>query len=410
MTETNFTLLTNEQKTTWSRDVWKTARNNSYIMNLAGSGMNAPIERITELTKSEKGTRAVITLVPDLEGDGVVGDTEIEGNEEEAKAYDKVILIDQMRNANKLKGRMADQKSVVNFRVTSRDLLGYWLGDRVDQLASLTLAGVDYRLKTNGGLRPGFTHDGTDWARNTTTAPLGQAFIDLEFATTDYSTVVDENDRGDLIAAPSAKRHFRWDAVSGLVSSPDTADVAVADTPSYAMLVEAKAYAKDRRLKAIRGGQGAEVFHVLMHPKALAKLKLDSDFLANVRSAGTRGSSNPLFSGAIVTVDGLVIHEFTHTFNTLGATAGTATNAGWPGYKWGADADVDGSRIVMIGAQGLAYADIGIPEWDERNHFDYGAKPGIAIAKICGFMKPQFYSPMDGTTEDFGVLAIDVAI
>ena len=90
------------------------------------------VQHITELKKTEKGARAVITLLADLEGDGVVGDRTLEGNEESLKSYDQVIRIDQLRNANRHEGRMADQKSVVNFRENSRDKLSYWLSDRID--------------------------------------------------------------------------------------------------------------------------------------------------------------------------------------------------------------------------------------------------------------------------------------
>ena len=146
-----------------------------------------------------------------------------------------------------------------------------------------------------------------------------------------------------------------------------------------------------------------------MHPNAMAKLKLDSDFLANIRNAGVRGNANPLFSGSVVTVDGLVFHENIHVYNTLGATGGAAPQSGFAGYKWGAAADVDGSRILMCGAQALAFADIGGPNWEEDD-FDYHNQPGISLGKILGFLKPVFSSFQDGTDEDFGVIAIDVAI
>jgi len=395
MAETNFTNLTTEEVKAWSMDVWKTARYNSFVMNMSGEGINSAFQRIRELSASKAGTKAVVTIVPDLEGDGVVGDYELEGNEEEAKAYDQTIQVDQLRNANKLAGRMADQKSVVKFRETSRDILGYWLADRVDQLGSLTLSGVDYRHNTNGSLRSGFSHDGTNYSRNTTTSPVGQALYDLEFA----------ND----VSAPTANRHFRWDGTNKELVAGDTTTVTTSDTPSYGMLVELRAFAKDRRIKSLRAG-GQELYHIFMHPKALAKLKLDSDFINNLRNAGPRGNSNPLFSGSLVTVDGLVIHEWGHSFNTLGASSGSATESGRPGYKWGSDATVNGNRVILCGAQALAHGDIDIPEWDERNHFDYGAKPGISIAKICGFRKPHFYSPKDGTNEDFGTVAVDVAM
>ena len=70
MALTNFAALTDEQKTIWAREVWKHARNMSFVNKFAGTGSNAMIQRITELKKDEKGARAVMTLVLDLEGDG----------------------------------------------------------------------------------------------------------------------------------------------------------------------------------------------------------------------------------------------------------------------------------------------------------------------------------------------------
>jgi hypothetical protein len=147
---TNFAALTNEQKTVWSRDFWAAARNASFINKFAGTGPNSMVQRIPELTKDEKGARAVITLVADLVGEGVAGDNTLEGNEEAMKSFDQVIRIDQLRHANQHLGRMADQKSVVNFREQSRDKLAYWIGDRMDQIAFLTLTGVSYAFKNTG--------------------------------------------------------------------------------------------------------------------------------------------------------------------------------------------------------------------------------------------------------------------
>jgi N4-gp56 family major capsid protein len=112
------------------------------------------VQRITELTRSEKGTRAVITLLADMTGDGVTGDYTLEGNEEALRAYDIVINLDQLRFANRIAGRMADQKSVVNFRETSRDALAYAMADRMDQLAFLTLSGIAYTHKTTAHCAP----------------------------------------------------------------------------------------------------------------------------------------------------------------------------------------------------------------------------------------------------------------
>ena len=107
MAMTNFSELGLQEKIVWARDLWAQARNLSFVMNFSGKGSNAMIQRITELTKSEKGAKAIITLVADLEGDGVMGDSTLENNEEAIKAFDTEIKIDQLRNANRLRGRMA---------------------------------------------------------------------------------------------------------------------------------------------------------------------------------------------------------------------------------------------------------------------------------------------------------------
>ena len=381
MALTNFGTLTGDQLQAWSRDFWKVARNQSFINQFAGAGSNAMVQRVTELTKNQKGTKANITLLADMTGDGITGDNTLEGNEEALRAFDISIGLDQLRFANRIAGRMTDQKTVVNFREQSRDALAYAMADRCDQLAFLTLSGVAYTQKNNGGLRA-------------TSASAGHELVDLEFASD--------------VSAPTSDRHRRWDATSGLVAG-DTTAVAGADKIGYRTIVELKAYAKDNYIRGIRGAGNQETFHMFVTPQQMAALKLDSDFLANVRNAGVRGTSNSLFSGsASLMVDGVMIHEFRHVFNTSGATTGTSANAGAAGYKWGADADVVGGRALFCGAQALALADIGLPEMVEDT-FDYGNQSGISVGKIFGLRKPKYNSDISGSIQDFGVIALDTA-
>jgi N4-gp56 family major capsid protein len=380
MALTNFASLTSEQLTAWSRDFWRVARNMSFVNQFAGSGSNAMIQRITELTRSDKGTRAVLTLLADMTGDGVTGDNTLEGNEEALRSYDITIELDQLRFANRIAGRLADQKSVVNFRETSRDALAYAMADRMDQLAFLTLAGVAYTHKTNGALRP-------------TSGTAGLELVDLEFASD--------------VSAPTSDRHLRVGG-NDLLAGDTTALVAT-DVIKYRHIVDLKAFAKDNYIRGIRGAGNEEIFHMFVTPKQMADLKLDSDFLANVRNAGVRGPNNQLFAGtSSLMVDGVMIHEFRHVFNTAGATTGTSANAGAAGYKWGADADVNGARALFCGAQALGMADIGLPEIVEDT-FDYENQAGISIGKIFGLRKPKFNSDVSGSVQDFGVICLDTA-
>lgn len=374
MSATNYAALTDEEKTVWSRDVWKAARNAQFLNRYIGSGADAMIQRITELTKDERGARAVITLVADLEGDGVAGDRTLEGNEEANKAYDQVIQIDQLRHANRHEGKMAEQKSVVRFRENSRDVLAYWLADRSDQLAFLTMSGVAYTQKTNGATR------------------VGSDFPYLAYASD--------------VAAPTSNRHKQWDeGTKSLVPVSHTdlinGAIGTGDYVSWNMLVEAKAYAKDNFIKPIRGDEGMEVYNVFLTPKGMAKLKLDPDFLAAYRNAYKTSPDNPLFKGMdVLYVDGLAIREFRHVYNTAGLASGS---------KWGGSGTVDGQRILLCGAQALGYADIGNPEWVEKG-FDYDNQQGISVGKIMGMLKPKFQSQVTDTEEDFSILCIDTAI
>lgn len=371
MATTNFTRLTTEQKTVWSRDLWKYARNVSFVNKFMGEGPNAMIQHITELTKTEKGARAVMTLVPDLEGDGVAGDRRLKNNEEQIKAFDKVIRIDQLRNANISEGRMAEQKSIVKFRETSRDVLAYWLADRIDQMAFLTLSGRAYTLKNNGATR------------------VGSDLANLEFAAD--------------VAAPTSARQLRWDAANGeLVVNGATNAVTAADFPSWDMIVKLKAYAKEEYIRGLRGKGGSEKFRMFLTPTAMAKLKLDPKYLAALQHARKRSADNELFTGDFIDVDGVEIHEYRHVFNTSGLASGS---------KWGAAGTVDGCQILFCGAQAMGMADLGMPMWVEDED-DYENQQAISVAKMLGFLKPSYitqYGQGAGTSQDFSVISVYVA-
>lgn len=370
--KTNFAALDDDQKKVWSRDVWSHAREKMFISRFMGTGQNAMIQRIPELTKTERGAEAIVTLVPDLEDDGVVGDSMLEGNESAMKSFQEKLQIDQLRNAVRNTGRLADQKTVVNFREQAKDKLAYWLADRSDQLAFLTLAGLDYSNHTYGGTRP-----------------AGNQLASLAF-------------NAD-VSAPSSDRYLQ---ISGAeLVDGDNSALTAADTIGYRHIVNMQATAKTRYVRGIRGKAGAEVYHLFLHPRAMARLKLDEDFINNARHAGVRGDGNTLWAGGdSYSVDGLMVHEFRHVPNTLMATSGN---------KWGATGTVDGCRGLLCGAQALAMIDLDSGYWDEDD-FDYKNSYGVAYGKMFGMKKPKFKNAkmtVDGTVkQDYGVIAIDMAI
>ena len=377
MAMTNFAALTQEQLTLWQRDLWKQARIHSFMNRFMGDGPNSMIQRITQLKKDQKGSRAVITLLADLVGDGVAGDRQLEGNEEAMQVFDQVIRIDQLRHATRHLGRMADQKSVVEFRRNAKDVLSYWHASRHDQIAFLTLSGVGYAVHNNGAPR------------------VGSDLVNLEYAAD--------------VKPLTANRRLRWNGTSKLLETNGaTTSVAAADTPMWEMFVQLKAYAKTQRIRGVNV-DGEETYHVFLSPLAMAKLKLDPTYQLNLRHAQEKGNKNPLFTGNEVKIDNLFIHEHLNVFNTSGASGSVLIPKGGPLHsKWGATGDVDGCQILFCGAQSMGFADIGDPYWDEEG-YDYSNSQGISVGKISGFLNPQFMSPVTGSVENHGMLSVYVA-
>lgn len=362
MSFTNFAALTPQQKVVWSRDVWAAARDQMFIKKFIGSGDNAVIQRITELTKTERGEQVLMQLVADLVGDGVIGDNEREGNEEALQSYTQLINIDLITHSVRNKGKLADQKTVINFREMGRDRLAYWLANRVDQLALLTLSGISYAYQNDGSLR------------------VNSPFPNLAFAAD--------------VTAPSSKRALMWNGTA-LVAS-NTASITSAYVPSYKMIVDAVAYAKSHYVKPLMAG-GKEYYVMFVQPGTLAALKKDADYQRAVTNLALKsGEDSPFFTGGTVTIDGVVIHEHRLVYNTKGLASGS---------KWGGGA-VDGTRTLLCGSQALGMADIGVPEWNEKL-FQYGSQQGINVDKMLGLVKPKFYSIYDKSVEDFGVITID---
>lgn len=362
MSMTNFAALTPQQKLVWSRDVWKAARDQMFIKKFTGTSDSSMIQRVTELTKTEKGEQCIIHLVADLVGDGVIGDNEREGNEEAMQSYSQIITIDQLSHSVRNKGKLAEQKTVIKFRETGKDRLAYWLANRADQLAFLTMSGIGYSVQNNGAVR------------------VNSPFPNLAFAAD--------------VSGPTSARSVMWDGTA--LAASNTASIASTFVLSYKAIVDMIAYAKEHYIKPLMSG-GKEYYVILLHPNSLAQLKKDADYQRAVVTALPRDASNPFFTGGTVTIDGAILHEHRLVYTTKGAASGS---------KWGSGSAVNGTRTLLCGAQALAMADLGAPEWDEKT-FQYGSQQGINIDKMIGFKKPKFYSLYDQSVQDFGILAVD---
>lgn len=353
----------------WKKDAIRVFRENLFFKNMMGTDENNVVQLISEPRKTDTGTKTQIGLIPDLAGNGVVGDNELKGREEEAEAFFQDINCDLHRNAIKTKGRKADRQSMFKVRSHARDLLMRWKANLMDELMILTASGIAYSYNTDGTARAG----------------SGDPLTSLDFASD--------------VTAPSSNRHFNY--TGSALEAGNTASITSAYVPKYGMVVDLMAEARTRGIKPLRI-DGRDHYVYLCHPKHFAALKKDADFRDAIINAGARGDKNPVFTGATVTMDGLIIHTNNKVFTTMGAASGS---------KWGAASAINGTRSLLMGCQALAFADItDNMSWDEDTD-DFNNRYGIAISNFYGLRKPVYKSRFDSNTDqDFGILAVNTYI
>lgn len=370
---TDFAAMQPARRMAWEHEAYKQFQDEFFFTDWLGEGQSAIIEHVKELSlNAAKGTSgAYLHLIADLHGGGIVGDNELEGRERRMDASFQEIIIDQLRNGVRNKGKMNDVRSIFNFRKVGKEKLGRWMAETVEEQLILTASGVSYGLNLDGS------------PRNT---PAGQD----PWTALDYAADV---------RPPSPGRHLRWDSATKSFLPGDTAAIDATDKVTYEFMPQLYALAQRRGLKPLRVG-GEDFYVYLCAGEEEAALWIDPNFRNTVVNAGDRGRKNPLFNKGKLTMHNILMVPYRKVFTTLGAATGS---------KWGAAGDVNGSRSLLMGAQALAFADIKLPEWEEET-FDYKNVQGIAIQKMFGILKPQFPDGVTGTTEDFGVIAIDKAI
>lgn len=361
MAETDFGSLSAIQKKIYSTKVRMVGRdNNFWKTNGFVGGETSIIERITELTQTERGDKCVMQLVPDLVQDGTVGDNELTGNEEAMIADAQEIQIDMLRHGVKNKGQMSEQKTVIRFRSTAQERLGFWIGDKQDEMTFLVASGVSLAFKTDGSTRS------------------GSQLANLAF--------------NAQISAPTSGRKI-------FAAGTSTASLTTSDKLSWSLVVSARTFAKRRKIKPLRSG-GREYYCLVVSPEQERDLKLDATYLAVLQNAEVRGPDNPLFRGAIAVVDSTIIYSHNKIYNTGGLAASS---------KWGGSGTVDGAQALFMGAQCLGLAEIGDVKVTEADVNDYGNKPGIGLGFMIGMLKPVFVAPYEGTKQDFGVVSLYTA-
>ncbi len=135
---------------------------------------------------------------------------------------------------------------------------------------------------------------------------------------------------------------------------------------------------------------GADHYCLVMHPYVARDLKTTDEWKEIQAAAQVRGSSNPLFTGALGMWDNVILYEHENVKVDNPAAPTSAFN-------------------LLLGAQAGVLAESRDYFWRERDFEDYGQKVKIATGCIRGFEKTKFTAGKNGDVQDFGVITVQTA-
>lgn len=354
----------------WAKETFRAAMDNLFFKqkNLMGSGDNVIVKEKTELNKA-KGDTITMGLTAKLSGNGVTGDSELEGNEEAQDSYSEQIVIDQIRNAWRSTGKLDEQKNGYDMRAEGKAALATWIAEFIEKQIFMKLGGV----------------------ANTSLTDIYGTVVGARCA---WSNTPDEYSDTDTNLG-YGNRYLCADYGAGATSLAAT-DLL---TPLLIDRLKAKAEAANPIIKPLMIS-GKPHFVMFVHPRQAYDLKRNAEFQQARREAEVRGSENPIFTGALGIWNGVVLHEHRYCPYLDISVAGNNFGSSNSGTDYAA---VDAYRAILCGQNAVGFAFAGGSVFWEEKTFDYGNKFGVAVGFIGGCQKLMFNSLENG------VLVLDTA-
>ena len=346
----------------WSKSLAIEAFRLTYVGKFIGETEQSLIQEKTDLKKSA-GDNITCGLNVQLQGDGVQGDATLEGNEEALQFYDDNIVINQVRHASRLKGRMTEQRVPYNLRMRMRDRLADWFAQRYDASFFNHICGNTAETRT---LYTG---------NNAVTAPTANRILRAANRPSDETLVDDDT--------------FKLQHIDAARERAETASVASNTGPL---------------IRPIRY-MGDDYYVMFLHDYQVTDLRTDTtsaglDWL-DIQQAAMSGGDverNPIFTGALGIYNGVVLHKASRVTQGVHSTTGLAV----PNTR----------RAVLCGAQAALIAfgsDNGATRytWAEES-FDYSNQFGVAAGSIFGIKKTRYVPEDDATVnnEDYGTVVV----
>ena len=380
MARTPFTTAHALRMTKWSAIMFKFGLSNTFFgkflgkyqrqaetENTGGKGVtistdpNAIVQLRMELSKG-KGDKITFPMRAPLEGSGVTGDDDLEGNEEALTFYDYSVELGEIAHAVRTKGRLSDKRVAFDVKQQAVIALSEWMGRKIDGYTRDALSGIasaDANVSANApvSLR-------SKWVGGETSAGV------LSHCTNDLDA--------ELVSSAST-----WLFGTKTIQA-----------------VRRRAQMAEPKIRPLRIG-GRDFYVMFVHPYQVKALKATDQWAEVQRMAGVRGLKNPIFTGALGEWDGVVLHEWERLHTRLGAGGTTSTEVFDSGD--GVPSAINAARALLCGAQAVVHAFGALPR-PLSKMFDYGRKWGVGCDCQLVVSKTEFDS------KDYGVIACDTAI
>lgn len=137
----------------WERSLNREVLKRQQFAKWFGSGPNSAIRITGDALRGTKpgaaGDTVYTTLLMNLTGDGVAGDSNLQGQEESLVMHRQTVIINQLRNGVVSDGRVTNQRTFINFQKEARTVLQKWGADAMDFWSANQLAGISSGLPSN---------------------------------------------------------------------------------------------------------------------------------------------------------------------------------------------------------------------------------------------------------------------
>ena len=338
----------------WSKELFHDVIGESFFGKFMGKSPSSLLQ-IKDETKKGAGDTIYVGLRTRLSGDGIQGDSTLEGSEEALTTYRDSFVINQLRHAVRSGGEMSQQRVHFSVRDEAKDGLQDWWTERLETCLANQLAGNTTVSDTR------YT------GHNATVAP-----------TATYRILC-----GGGHAAETSLSATVTEAIK--LTDLDRA-VALAKTQQS---VGGTSYERIRPIRV----DGKDMYVCFMHPWAIHQLRKDASTAGNffdIQKAAMQGgkySENPIVTGGNFVYNNVIVHEWSY----LPIIVGTPNSGAVANFR----------RAVFCGAQAAV---IGFGQKSQSSKmswveelFDYENQLGIAAGMIFGIKKTVFNSVDFGT-------------